>query len=458
MYITHWPVYTGPNKDFEGAIDRVKYILSKVGNPHLKLKNVIHITGTKGKGSTALYISNILRSSGYKVNTYTSPHIYECNERVLLNGIQITDDEIYSNTEAIRVICEEGENRSNPIEPAMFEVMTCCAFMSMAQNDADFNVIEVGMGARFDATNVFDDNPPLACVFTPIHLDHTKFLGNRIEEVAVNKSFLIKKGVENVVLSSQAKESKDVLKKVASDFGVENVLTYGEDYEVFREDGANRPFFESEKFDVCMPFPEPNMTGDYQLINCGCAIATCLAVQNCGFADNLSYESIGEGIKRTINIVRMEKITSGKLFEKLPKGSVFYVDGAHNQLASHALAGFINEFKAKPENKDFKIAVAVARTKGVNNEAFLEELLDKYAEPIVDLLICTRANMESIPEPPEIIAEAGEKLGFNYSVAYNIEEVVEDACEIAENQPVLLICTGSLYIARDIHFYNNDKR
>ena len=454
MYITHWPIYTGPNKDFEGAIDRVKYILSKVGNPHLKMKNVIHITGTKGKGSTALYISNILRMSGYKVNTYTSPHIYECNERVLLNCKQITDEEIYNNTEEIRTICEEGENKNNPIEPAMFEVMTCCAFMSMAKNDADFNVIEVGMGARFDATNVFDNNPPVACVFTPIHLDHTKFLGNRIEEVALNKSFLIKKGVKNVILSSQAKETKEVLKKVANDFGVENVLTYGEDYEVFRDEDNKKPVFESEKLDVCFPFAEPNMTGDYQLINCGCAITACLAIQNCGFADNLSYESINEGIKRTINIVRMEKIESGKLFEKLPKGSIFYVDGAHNQLAAHALASFINEFKDKPENKNFKIVVAVARTKGVNNEAFLEELLDKYAEPIVDLLICTRANMESIPEPPEVIAEAGEKLGFNYSIAYNIEEVIEDAVEIAENKPILLICTGSLYIARDIHFFN----
>ena len=83
MKIPHWPIYTGPNKDFENAIPRVKYILSKLGNPHLKLKNIIHITGTKGKGSTALYISNILMVLGYKVNSYTSQQIYECNERSL---------------------------------------------------------------------------------------------------------------------------------------------------------------------------------------------------------------------------------------------------------------------------------------------------------------------------------------------------------------------------------------
>ena len=75
MLIPHWPIYTGPNKDFVGAVERTKYILSKLNNPHLKMRNIIHITGTKGKGSTSLYISNILRSCGYKVNTYLSPHI-----------------------------------------------------------------------------------------------------------------------------------------------------------------------------------------------------------------------------------------------------------------------------------------------------------------------------------------------------------------------------------------------
>ena len=626
MLIPHWPIYTGPNKDFDHVIQRVLYVLQRLGNPHLKLKNVIHITGTKGKGSTALYISNILQSAGYSVNTYISPHIYECNERILFNGEKITDEELYEVTETVRCVCEEGGNKSEPLELAMFEALTCSAFWIFAKRNADFNVIEVGMGGLKDATNVFDMNPPLACVFVPIHLDHTKFLGKKVEDVAWSKSFLIKKNTQNIILSSQSKEAKCVLKNVCKTLNISNehIFCYGEDYEAFRSENdiqgdeimqnngingiiddvdcisktinnvnynvnnintlnndirnmvdndnstlnigsstnirssatidddmcntnsndvntlnvntlndntnniiidnvivktgnnyympnnniynivgdntlnnknsttiikAGNPIFESETLDVCFPFKEPNMVGDYQLINASCAIMTCLACQKSGKADKLSLDAINNGIAKTINIVRMQQITSGKLFNMLPSESVFYVDGAHNKLAAHALATFINEFKEyaqkneekkteikrkynekfcqeskknknkeNEKNKKYKICVAIARTKGADNDAFLEEFLDFMYKPIVDLIICTRANLESIPEPPEKIAESCKKFNFTYSIAYTITDVIQRVSQFAKNCPILLICTGSLYIARDIYVYNNDYK
>ena len=449
MKIPHWPVYTGPNKDITNTILRTKYILSKLNNPHLQLKNVIHITGTKGKGSTALYISNILRASGYKVNTYTSPHIYECNERILLNGIKVSDEELYEATETVRLICEsDNQTKINDkiIEPSMFEALTCSAFDIMAKHESDFNVIEVGMGAINDATNVFDDNPPLVCVFTPIHLDHVKFLGNTIQEIALNKSFLMKNGVSNVVLSSQAIETEIILTNIAKKLKIENIMCYKKDYEVFRDEKNNSPVYESSLFDVCFPFKEPNMTGDYQLINAGCAITACLACKKSKNI-NITINSINTGIKNTLNIVRMQNINKGFLFSQLPQKSIFYVDGAHNQLAAHALASWIKNFKQKHKNS-YKICLAVARTKNADNKAFLQEFLDKNQKPIVDLLISTRANLESIPEPPEKIAETAKKLNFCCKTAYNITEVINYAKD--STQKVLLICTGSLYIARDI--------
>ena len=460
MMIPHWPIYTGPNKDFENSVLRTKLILSRLGNPHLKMKNIIHITGTKGKGSTALYISNILKSCGYCVNTYISPHIYECNERILLNGDKVSDEDLHFATEAVRIVCEENCGDDGRIEPSLFEAMTCSAFLLMSKNNADFNVIEVGMGGKNDATNVFDDNPPIVCLFVPIHLDHTKFLGDKVEQVALNKSFLIKNGTKYVIMSSQSKEAKSVISNVAKQSGIHNcdIISYGDDYDVFKNEEDGRPVYESSRFDTCFPFIQPNMQGDYQLINAGCAISTCLALVEGGFANKLSVDYVNEGIKNTINIVRMQKITSGKLFNLLPSGSIFYVDGAHNQLASHALSAYIQEFiqEMKKNNQKYKICVAIARTKNANNKAFLQEFYDNNGKFVVDLIICTRANLESIPEPPERIADACKSMNINHKTAYTIDEVLQQVVDFAKGEKVLLICTGSLYLARDVDISNKE--
>jgi folylpolyglutamate synthase/dihydropteroate synthase len=143
----------------------------------------------------------------------------------------------------------------------------------------------------------------------------------------------------------------------------------------------------------------------------------------------------------------MQKIENGALFSKLPQGSIFYIDGAHNQLAAHALASWIKSFKQKNKDK-YTIFLAVARTKGVDNKAFLKEFLDKNNKPIIDVLIATRANLESIPEPPEIIAKIGKNFGFYCKIAHDITKVID--CISNNGKQSLLICTGSLYIARDI--------
>ena len=453
MKIPPWPIYTGPNKDMTTTIPRVKTILKHLGNPHLKLKNIIHITGTKGKGSTALYISNILRACGYMVNTYTSPHIYECNERILLNGKQVSDNNLINAMEAVRLICENKNNNTtiNIQEPSMFEALTCATMMLMRENDADFNVIEVGMGAIYDATNVFDDNPPIICVFTPIHIDHVKFLGNSVEQVAWNKSFLIKNGTKAVVMSSQNNITKSILQAKANECEVPFIYTYGKDYEVFKSTINHVPFYESKTLNSSFPFVLPNMPGDYQLINVACAITTCLYMQNTNLIKHLNPKCINCGIRDTFNIARMQKIEQNDLLNALPLGSLLYVDGAHNQLSAHALADWLKHFKQQTQEQ-YLICLAIATTKGADNKAFLKEF---FPQNIVDLLIATRANLESIPEPPENIVKAGQQLGFFSVIAYDMQHVINTITQHnAKQQPVLLVCTGSFYIARDVACFN----
>ncbi|MEN9782572.1 MAG: hypothetical protein RL208_725, partial [Pseudomonadota bacterium] len=410
----HWPVFVGSECTPGESLIRIKNILPLLGNPQNKLKNVIHITGTKGKGSTALFIAQIAKESGYNVNIYTSPHIYECNERIKLNGKNILDEYLQELIEKIRFVVE----RNNLPQPSLMETMTCCAMIAFSQNNADVNVIEVGMGGLLDTTNVFQDNPPLCAVFTPIHLDHKLFLGDTIESITFHKSFIAPIGTKNVVLSSQSSVAKNELLTILHSRKITNILSYQDDYEVFEnEDNQDELIFSSQKLECEFTFSKPSMEGKHQYINASCAVATILTCID-SFS-NILQDSISKGVYNTHNLVRMEKVKCKKYQQILPLGSVFYMDGAHNQLAASMLFEFISSFTRK--NIGFKVCLIVARSKNVDNKAFFVPFIKENGKSsILDLVVCTRANLESIPEPPEKISQACEDLKIKNRIAYNI--------------------------------------
>lgn len=432
----HWPLYTGPDKDITNSLGRTKLILNEFDNPQKKIKNIFHITGTKGKGSTVMYISNILRDARYNVNTYISPHIYECNERILLNGEPISDKYLLELIETIRITCDKLD-----IVPSFFETMTACAMIAFSNSNADANVIEVGMGGLTDPTNLFDKNPPICSIITPIHLDHTIWLGNSIESVAIHKSDIIKQNTHNVVIGPQPIEAKQIILAHSEKHQIpkENIFIYGENFEVYNTDDQNEILFESEP--DTFTFQKPSLLGEYQLINAGNAIAAVLSAHE---KLPVSINNISNGIKNTKHIVRMEQVTSGKLFDKLPKDSLFFMDGAHNHLSAFALSKLVSDLKIQyPKHKIF---IAIARSKGADNISFVSQFLNIG----VDLIICTRANLESLPEPPENIAKICDQLKIPHAIAYTITEAINIASQYCNQDPCIFIATGSLYIARDI--------
>jgi len=439
----HWPVFIGSECTPGESLIRIKNILPLLGNPQSKLKNIIHITGTKGKGSTALFVAQILKESGYNVNVYTSPHIYECNERIKLNSKNISDEYLQELIEEIRFIVE----KNNLPQPSLMEAMTCCAMLAFEKNNADANVIEVGMGGLLDTTNIFQENTPLCAVFTPIHLDHKLFLGDTIESIAFHKSFIAPVGTRNVIISSQSQIAKNELLKILNSRKIENITSYQEDYEVFEsEDNQNELIFSSQKLECEFTFSKPSMLGKHQYINASCAVATVLSCIDI-FSD-LNQQNISKGVQNAHNLVRMEKIENKKYQDILPQGSVFYMDGAHNQLAASMLYEFISTFLEK--NQEFKVCLIVARSKNVDNKAFFLPFIKENEKCILDLVICTKANLESIPKPPEKIAQACKDLNIKHNIAYNILDSVNLVKENFQEEKVLLIATGSLYIARDI--------
>jgi dihydrofolate synthase/folylpolyglutamate synthase len=415
----HWPLYLGPNKDLTNSVSKVLFILNLLDNPQDKLQGVIHITGTNGKGSTANYIYNILRSHGFNVNLYTSPHIYQCNERIVMNGGQISDENLYFYFEKLRLICEQHD-----IEPTLFEATTIVGFMAFADTNADFNVIEVGMGGKNDATNVFKKS---LAVFTPIHVDHARFLGNTPIQNALQKIGIVKQN-SVIVSAPQTKEVQDFI----LNFGDHKVYLYDRDYKVVKiEDDEQKIVFEFGE--NLMLLDKPKLLGDHQLTNMAVAIMVVIACDIDIFVDK-----INDGIANTYWPVRMEPVK----FDILPSKSEVFMDGAHNVSGAFAVANFLKQYQ-----NTHKLYIINGRTKNTDSYGFLQQFVG-----VTDGIMTVRVQLEALPEAPEVIVAEGLKLGLKIQKTDNILDAIQKIADDCNNEPCVVVICGSLYLARDVRF------
>ena len=183
---------------YKANLDNTIKLDNYFNNPHKKFKS-IHIAGTNGKGSTSHILSSILQESGYKVGLYTSPHLKDFRERVKINGKKITEDYVVDFVDKNKVFFNESK-------PSFFEMTVALAFKYFADNEVDIAVVEVGMGGRLDSTNIIN---PLVSVITNISKDHTQFLGNTIEKIAIEKAGIIKENTP-VIIGQSTLETKKV--------------------------------------------------------------------------------------------------------------------------------------------------------------------------------------------------------------------------------------------------------
>jgi dihydrofolate synthase/folylpolyglutamate synthase len=205
------------------SLDRIVSLTKKLGNPEKNIKNIIHVAGTNGKGSTIAYLAASLSAAGEKVDCYTSPHLVEFNERIKIgtNGKQVPISN--EDLQDILLECEKMNNKS-PI--TIFEITTVAAFLHFSRTGSDYLLLETGLGGRLDATNIIDK--PLITIITPISIDHQDFLGKSIKEIAFEKAGILKKGVpaiigpqetdSHLVIEERAHELKSSLIKWGTDF------------------------------------------------------------------------------------------------------------------------------------------------------------------------------------------------------------------------------------------------
>ncbi|PPR37301.1 MAG: Bifunctional protein FolC, partial [Alphaproteobacteria bacterium MarineAlpha6_Bin4] len=193
-------------KKIDLSLNRITKLLNKLGNPQKNIKNIIHIAGTNGKGSVLAFLKSLIKESGYTVNTYSSPHLINFNERINLNGKNITDKFL----ESLLDMCNK-KNNGKPI--TFFEMTTVAAFLAFKKKPADYTILEVGLGGRLDATNII--KKPIISIINEISIDHTNFLGSNIQQIAGEKAGIIKKKIP-VVVGKQKNKARKIIKDVAS--------------------------------------------------------------------------------------------------------------------------------------------------------------------------------------------------------------------------------------------------
>ena len=405
-------------------LDRMERLLAALGAPHKKLPPVIHIAGTNGKGSTIAFMRAMLEAQGLSVHAYTSPHLVHVHERIRLGktsgGVLVSD----------ALLCDalnrcEQANQGLPI--TIFEILTAAALLLFCEHPADVLLLEVGLGGRFDATNVIET--PRVSVITPISIDHTDFLGSDIAGIAYEKAGIIKAAVPVVLARQQDAAIEPVLEKAALRLHAP-LHRFGQDYHVQVEDG--RLLYQDEN--GLLDLPLPRLAGAHQIINAGTAIAA-LRVAGYGMNDPAAFE---QGLRQAVWPARLQNLSGGHLAGLLPQGSELWLDGGHNLEGAQALATALQTFQQQRACPLFLIAGLLSSK---DSQGFLNQFTDLHPE-IIAVPIPDHAASRKASE----VAEQARLAGFGAETAETVEQALHMIAKKALTQPPRVVICGSLYL------------
>lgn len=412
------------DKDKYGSrlgLESVGRLLELLGNPHQGLK-YIHVAGTNGKGSTSSYLAHCLQCAGYKVGLYTSPYLERFNERMQINGLDIPDEDLANITEMVKekanIMVEEGMDH-----PTTFEIVTAIAFVYYNQENTDYVVLEVGLGGRFDSTNVIESS--LASVITTLDYDHVEILGDTLGEIAYQKAGIIKKN--GLVISyPQENEALVVLKEVAKEMWAEFYLDPIENVTI-KDQTEYGSTFDFKFNDTFLENVKITMLGEYQIYNATLAITTLLVLREKNLV-NVSNDEIYQGL--------LETKWKGRL-EVLRRKPTFLIDGAHNLQGISHLAKTLKLF-----NYD-KLILGIGILKDKDYSKMVELL-----GPLADKVVVTEVNMPRKLDA-ELLAKEIEKYTPSVYIEKDIKKAIKKSIELATEDD-LIVFGGSLYLIGEV--------
>jgi dihydrofolate synthase / folylpolyglutamate synthase len=414
------------------GLGNVTTLVEALGNPH-RAAPCAHIAGTNGKGSTAAMLDSILRAAGMRTGLYTSPHLERINERIRIDGDDISDEDFaaaWTRVQgAIEALLASGKLAAHP---TYFECVTAMAFVAFAESGVDFAIYEVGLGGRLDSTNIVQ---PEVAVITSIDFDHEDFLGHSIEEIASEKAGIIKPGAW-VVSSAERPEARAVIARRCKDLDARlvEIDTAWRIEEGPASNGCYRavvsPVHSHKKLSI-----EPPLPGRFQIRNALAAATAAHLLSERGFP--IDDKAIESGIRNAR--------WPGRL-ERLAERPTVYLDGTHNPAGARELLKFWEEnFKGRR----IVLVYGAMRDKAVDEIAGL-------LFPAVDFVILTEPRQPRAISAP-LLAEMTSHLAKKAMVVPDPGEALERAIEMAGPQDAVF-ATGSLYLVGDLRAYRHKRK
>ena len=407
---------------------RLRRLLKRLGNPERQMPPAFHVSGTNGKGSTCTYLRGAIAAAGLTAHAYTSPHLVRLNERIRIAGRLVSDEELAK-------LLSDTLDAVGDDETTFFEATTAAAFLGFARHPADACIIEVGIGGRLDATNVIPS--ALACGITQIGIDHQRFLGDTIEEIASEKAGIAKPGVPLVTLVYPPAIAGRFAEVAAS--ADAPVLAKGEAWDAWTE--GNSLHYRDEQGELTLPAPA--LPGAHQADNAGLAIAM-LRHQD---MLRVGPDALAEALRCAKWPGRLSRLGPGPATDLLPAGAELWLDGAHNVAAMEKVAAFMQQ-RLRPDGK-LHVVLALLEDKDAEGVLGCFTGIDcqVLTVPISGYQCRTAADLRATAR--NLRLEASEAMDFT-------EALDAIGKQSVTGEPPVVLITGSLYLAGQVLRFNRE--